>query len=185
VVGTFISGSHSIIFKWAEFTSNLTKDSALNTSDFISLLSDKGNVRDVEKAKRFYQEILEKEPLNCIWSGKSVSSGMHIDHLLPFSAIRNNDLWNLLPAREEMNIRKRDSIPPPELLESNSIKSRIIGIWDKIVNQQRDQFFQEVSVSLLGMSKIDEKNWEIPCYKGLIQMSDYLIHQRGLTPWKM
>ncbi len=185
VVGTFISGSHSIIFKWAEFTSNLTNDKELSTSNLITLLSHRGSVRDVEQAKRFYQEILEKERLQCIWSGKPLSSRMHIDHLLPFSAIMNNDLWNLLPAREEVNIQKRDCIPTPELLEISSIKSRIIGTWEKLVDNQPDQFFQEIGVALLGRSKMDEKNWQNPCYNGLIQMSDYLINQRGLTPWKL
>jgi len=36
-VGRFVPGSHSIIFRWAEFTSRLSTETAIFTSDMISL----------------------------------------------------------------------------------------------------------------------------------------------------
>ncbi|WP_418887615.1 HNH endonuclease domain-containing protein [Leeuwenhoekiella marinoflava] len=39
-----------------------------------------------------------------------------MDHVIPFSVWKNNDLWNLLPAAAHINARKRDKIPAPELI---------------------------------------------------------------------
>ena len=184
VVGAFVSGTHSIIFKWAEFTSGISRDLEFHTSDIIGLLSDRESVRDVEQARRFYKEILDREGLFCIWSGRRIARDMHVDHLLPFSALGNNDLWNLLPVREAMNASKRDSIPTPELLGSRLVKERIIGTWERLVGSYRDQFFREIGIALLGRRTIDPANWQNACYHGLTGMSSYLINQRGLMPWK-
>jgi len=46
-VGRFVTGSHSIIFRWAEFTSHLSKETAISTSDMISLLKSDFNERDI------------------------------------------------------------------------------------------------------------------------------------------
>jgi CRISPR/Cas system Type II protein with McrA/HNH and RuvC-like nuclease domain len=44
-------------------------------------------------------------------------TGMHIDHMIPFVAIRNDDLWNMVPSRGDVNIRKSNRIPAGELLK--------------------------------------------------------------------
>jgi hypothetical protein len=184
VVGAFVSGTHSIIFKWAEFTSGISRDLDFRTSDIIGLLSDQESVRDVEQARRFFKNILESEGLNCIWSGIKIAGDMHVDHVLPFSALGNNDLWNLLPVREAMNARKRDAIPAPGLLGADPVKERIIGTWERLVRSYPQQFFREIGIALLGRRKIDPSNWQNTCYHGLTDMSSYLINQRGLMPWK-
>lgn len=183
VVGAFVSGTNSIIFKWAEFTSNLTKDVKVNTSSIISLLNHEVNERDVKQAKNFYANILKKEGLECVWSGKTLHESLNIDHALPFVALRNNDLWNLLPTNDQINNRKRDAIPTPELLKSKSIKERIIWNWEKMYEDFHDQFISEIKIALLGSRSINEKNWENTCYEGFVNMSHYLIEERGLTPW--
>ena len=37
--------------------------------------------------------------LRCVWSASRIRSSPHIDHCFPWARWRNNDLWNLLPAR--------------------------------------------------------------------------------------
>ncbi len=65
-VGAFVSGTNSIIFKWAEFTSGLSKDADFKTADIISLLSKDVSERDVKLAKDFYHNILANENLECV-----------------------------------------------------------------------------------------------------------------------
>jgi len=148
------------------------------------LLSDRESVRDVEQARRFYMDILERAGLYCTWSGRRIARDMHVDHLLPFSALGNNDLWNLLPVREAINSSKRDAVPAPELLVSARVKERIIGNWERLVSGYREQFFREIGIALLGRRRIDPANWQNTCYDSLTGMSSYLINQRGLMPWK-
>lgn len=184
-IGSFISGTNSIIFKWAEFTSGLSAEANINSSEVIELLCVQENLRDVEKSKHFFKDILEQEKIKCVWSGKNLSDQkMHIDHILPFSVIQNNDLWNLLPTNELLNIKKSDNIPPPDLLKKRDIKDRIIYYWKLIATKYEDQFFREIDISLIGMQNLDRSNWENCSYNGLIDLSNHLIENRGLNPWK-
>lgn len=184
VVGTFISGTNSIIFKWAEFTSNLSGDVKITTSDMISLLSQDVSERDVLQAKNFYNDILIKDELFCVWSGKKLKNDLNVDHLFPFVALRNNDLWNLLPTNDKINNKKRDNIPNPELLSIPRVKERIIFAWEQLASSFEEQFFSEVRISLLGREKINTNNWKNQSYKGLLDMSRYLIEDRGLNSWQ-
>ena len=72
-VGAFVSGTNSLIFKWAEFTSGLTRRADLKTADIISLLSKDVSERDVKLASNFYHNILVHENLECVWSGKKLN----------------------------------------------------------------------------------------------------------------
>lgn len=184
VVGTFISGTNSIIFKWAEFTSNLTNDVKITTSDMISLLSQDVSERDVLQAKNFYNDILSKDELFCVWSGKKLKNDLNVDHVFPFVALRNNDLWNLLPTNDKINNKKRDNIPNPELLSNAKVKERIIFAWEQLASSFEEQFFSEIRISLLGREKIIPNNWKNQSYKGLTDMSRYLIEDRGLNSWQ-
>jgi hypothetical protein len=186
VVGAFVSGTNSIIFKWAEFTSGLSNDPAFKTSHIISLLNTEASERDVKQARNFYYNILYNESLECVWSGKKLQTdSINIDHAFPFVALRNNDLWNLLPAHHTINNKKRDAIPTGDILKQPMIKERIIQAWTNQAKQFDQQFFSEIRIALMGNKNIDNKNWQNPCYNGLIKMSDYLITQRGLTPWQL
>jgi CRISPR/Cas system Type II protein with McrA/HNH and RuvC-like nuclease domain len=182
-VGTFVAGTNSIIFKWADFTSNIVPGSEIRASNIITLLSDLDVERDVLQAKYFYRDILEKGQVECVWSGRKLQANMHIDHLLPFSALHNNDLWNLLPSSDAINIKKKDAIPTKALLSERKIRDRVIGYWEKLHATFEGQFIRELNISLLGRRLTEPGNWQIHGYEGLIDMSEHLIHNRGLTPW--
>lgn len=47
VVGSFVTGTHSLIFRWAEFTSGIANDPDISTSKMISLLKSDFNERDI------------------------------------------------------------------------------------------------------------------------------------------
>ena len=76
-------------------------------------------------------------------------------------------------------------MPTVNILKQPGVKDRIIHAWTSLARQFQDQFFSEMRVALLGESKLDVKNWEEPCYNGLLDMSEYLVNQRGLIPWNM
>lgn len=183
VVGSFVTGTHSIIFRWAEFTANLSKDRKISTSDMISLLKSDFNERDILQARNFYSNILSNKPLHCVWSGRTISSDLHIDHVIPFVAFRNNDLWNLLPSRNEINIRKSDKIPATEMLNDKNIKERIIYYWENLLSKFTEQFKSEVQVSLLGKIPFTPDNWKNNSYNQLISICNYMIEERGFDPW--
>ena len=59
VVGSFVTGTHSLIFRWAEFTSGISGAQHVTTSDMISLLKSDFNERDIVQARNYYTGILE------------------------------------------------------------------------------------------------------------------------------
>src|SRR5690606_2909063 len=112
VLGSFISGRDSIIFKWAEFSVNASGKSLQISEALSAILVDPVKQRDALEASKFYKNILKNNGrLNCVCSGKPLKEACHIDHVIPYAAWNNNDLWNLLPANGKVNGKKRDKIP--------------------------------------------------------------------------
>jgi hypothetical protein len=183
VVGSFVTGTHSIIFRWAEFTSNLSKEVKITTSDMITLLNSDFNERDIIQAKNFYSDIIKRRTLHCVWSGRIIIRDLHIDHMIPFIALRNNDLWNLLPSKNDINIRKSDKIPSKEILNDKNIKERIIFYWENILSGFPEQFRSEIQVSLLGKTIFREKSWKNDSYEQLVSICNHIIEDRGFDPW--
>jgi hypothetical protein len=103
--------------------------------------------------------------------------------MIPFVALRNNDLWNLLPSKSDINIRKSDKIPSKELLYNKSIKERIIYYWENLLFSFPEQFKTEVQVSLLGKTLFRENTWKNNSYNQLISMCKHIIEDRGFDPW--
>jgi len=87
-------------------------------------------LRVVHQARARATATLEKRPLFCVWSGKSLSaSTLDIDHCIPWSSWPSDDLWNLLPADRQVNQRqKREKLPSLPLLRA--AENRIKDWWD-------------------------------------------------------
>ncbi|MCK5201370.1 MAG: hypothetical protein KAR21_23610, partial [Spirochaetales bacterium] len=92
----------SIILRWADFSAerpyNKAKNIQLSTILDLLLYSIETK-RDVSIVKKILEPSVS---LECVWSGKSVKH-YDIDHALPFSIWRNNDIWNLFPADSKVN----------------------------------------------------------------------------------
>lgn len=87
--------------------------------------------RDTELARRAARQLLAQgRALHCVWSGsRLVGTALDIDHCLPWSAWPCGDLWNLLPAKEEVNRRqKRDRLPSAAALAS--AREQIVEWWE-------------------------------------------------------
>ena len=128
ILGSFISGQDSILFKWAEFSVNAS-DKKLSIEKVVNeVLKSPITEREIKASKKFYEDILAKEKfVECVWTGEKITS-YNVDHVIPFSVWKNNDLWNLLPSRPKTNNQKRDKIPFLLLLKVEKEKLFIIGI---------------------------------------------------------
>ena len=87
--------------------------------------------RDVQDVRRRALQLLdERRPLRCVWTGEPLhAKGLDIDHCFPWSAWPCGDLWNLLPAKRQVNQRqKRDLLPDDRTLRQ--AEEHIIGWWD-------------------------------------------------------
>ncbi|GGD68479.1 hypothetical protein GCM10011514_35730 [Emticicia aquatilis] len=179
VLGSFICGQDSILFKWASFSVGASKQNISIEKVINEVLKSPITERDVALSKKLYKNILQKEgKVFCVWTGKAITN-YDIDHVIPFSIWKNNDLWNLLPSMSSMNNQKRDKIPSAGLIESR--KDMIIHYWGLINECQPHRFKKEIQITLLGTNSFSD--WEDTSIKKLQNISDYFISSRGFEEW--
>ena len=90
------------------------------------LLERPDTARETAAAREVYGRIPGVE---CVWTGRRLRpQSLAIDHVLPFSLWRNNDLWNLLPADRVVNERKSDRLPARGLLLAR--RGAILHCWE-------------------------------------------------------
>ena len=180
VLGSFIGGQDSILFKWAEFSVNASGKRLSIENVVNEVLKSPITERDVAESKQIYKSILKNEgKVYCVWTGQSISR-YDVDHMIPFSVWKNNDLWNLLPSQATTNNQKRDKIPSPELIERR--KDLISYYWDLINENQPQRFQKEIQVALLGNNPIS--SYRETAIAQLQRSCEYLISSRGYEEWK-
>lgn len=137
--------------------------------------------REISSSKQLYKSILrESGVVSCVWTGSKISN-YDIDHVIPFSIWKNNDLWNFLPAKSIINNNKRDKIPSFELITKR--KDAIIHYWEIIYNAEEKRFLEELQITLLGNNPAG--NWQNTAFNQLLNSSKYLIEIRGYEQWNI
>ena len=181
VLGSFINGQDSILFKWAEFSVNASRNNLSVQKVLNEVLKSPITERNIAESKKLYRDILKKEgTVFCVWTGKKIAN-YDIDHLIKFSVWKNNDLWNLLPSEATTNNKKRDKIPTPDMIERQ--KDIILEYWEIIFENQSTRFQKEIQVSLLGNHTFEE--WKNVGISQLQNSCHYLIENRGFEGWKI
>lgn len=181
LLGSFISGEDSILFKWAEFSVKASRQDLPVERVISSVLKSPVTARDIAESGKLYREMLNrKSEIFCVWTGARLTS-YQVDHIIPFSVWKNNDLWNLLPSSAKTNQLKDDKIPSPELIERQ--KDIILEYWDMIHQYQPGRFKNELQVTLLGNNPID--SWPQTGITQLKNSCHYLIATRGYEEWKI
>lgn len=179
VLGSFISGQDAILFKWAEFSVQASGRTLSVTQVLNEVLKSPVTERDIAESKALYRQILQTDgKVRCVWSGDTLTR-YDIDHIIPFTIWKNNDLWNLLPARPDLNNQKRDKIPSPALIENR--RELITHYWDLIHQHKQQRFQKEIQVALLGYQT--QNDWYEPAIMQLKNSCDYLINTRGFEGW--
>jgi hypothetical protein len=180
VLGSFVNGQDSLLFKWAEFSVQASNHTLTTTQVLNEVLRNPVSERDILESKAFYRSILQSVgKVRCVWSSDTLDR-YDIDHVIPFTIWRNNDLWNLLPARPDLNNQKRDKIPSTSLIENQ--KETIIYYWKLLYEHSQIRFKSELQTALLGYN--NSNDWYEPAIQQLKNSCDYLISVRGYEVWK-
>lgn len=65
----------------------------------------------LHKQKEFWNDVIGKTDIRCIYSGMKLGHGYDLDHFLPWRFVAHDQLWNLIPADSRANSSKSDQIP--------------------------------------------------------------------------
>ena len=169
----------SVILKWVEFVREISELTIGAGTILEKLIINPVHERDVSNARDVFMKL---DDIKCVWTHGSIKK-FEVDHIIPFSLWKNNDLWNLLPTRPDVNNRKRDKLPTNKLLISS--KDLIIHYWQILEKDLPIRFLQEVN-KFNGNFK-DEymiKNWENITFKNLVKSIEYTAIQRGCERWE-
>ena len=152
----------SLILQWADLTNAINANNPEITKSLILslLLQSLEEKRDTVLAKNIYKDYSEQNTIKCVWTGGSLKK-YDIDHAIPFVLMRNNDLWNLLPAAPKINNQKRDKLPSRKLIQAS--KKRISNCWNILYEAESKLFLYQASefsgINMTDFSK--EKNGEL------------------------
>lgn len=112
-------------YEWARFLEKV------NVESVTTKLLDKID----ESAKRnnlsMYRQILyeEFESKNCFYCGRQLQPGkIHVDHFIPWSFLKDDNLWNLVLSCPNCNRKKNDRLPDLKFLEDIINRNRHILI---------------------------------------------------------
>ncbi len=143
--------------------------------------------RDVLLARRQALELLESQPLHCVWSGKRLTDkNMDIDHCLPWAAWPCGDLWNLMPASRNVNQhQKKDRLPGASLLRT--VQDRIMSWWERAYDRSQspmqDRFWLEADASLPGMLLPSQHNLD-DVFEAVCMQRMKLKHDQQVPEWE-
>lgn len=72
------------------------------------------------KQKAFWQDIISRigGKVRCIYSGQELDpENLQLDHILPWTFVCHDSLWNLIPATPEANLAKGNQLPDPSYIQ--------------------------------------------------------------------
>lgn len=137
----------SLIVQWAELSAKLNKDPHI--SKHFDLLTK--SIQGSERTTNAIRKLFKNQTVFCTWSGKKLND-FAVDHMIPWSVWRNNDLWNLLPSDSKLNIKKSDLLPHPVLVQKQY--ERIQECWS-LYEQTYPELFQEQLQAALGERNLE------------------------------
>ena len=166
------------ILRWAELTERFNHG-AFKASQIVDhLLKVPNEKRNVEDARKYFLSLAERR---CVWTDKKIiPEKLAIDHAIPFSLWRNNDLWNLLPADSSANNSKSDKLPTYKVLQAR--KDCIIHYWTGLSDTLGPRFHREAQ-TLMGSRKLNPKNWERPLFARFTEAFETTASQRSVPRW--
>lgn len=167
----------AVILRWADMTCEISKHT-IQPGDIINMLLVKPTQeRDVLDARRVYEGISEKE---CVWTGNDLGRQFDVDHIIPFSLWRNNDLWNLMPVLRVINRQKRDRLPTRSLLIAR--KNSMILYWERLRERHMRRFDTEAT-KIAGLASL-QGNWQDALFGCIVEATEITAMQTGCERWE-
>ena len=167
------------ILRWAELTERFSKGDVPVSVAVEKLLCKLDPDRDTYAARSLFARI---GVTTCVWSKRPLAQGhFDVDHVIPFSLWRNNDLWNLLPTHPVVNNSKRDKLPTQGLLKLR--RDDVIDCWTALRNEFPSRFDREAA-TLCGVARMPVRNWKSQLYSKMREAIEITAIQRQVPRWE-
>ncbi len=167
----------SLVLRWAELIHRLSRKEVPVHVAVAALVVAPTEERETKDARDLFVRVKD---LRCVWTDTPLQSHvLEIDHLLPYSLWRNNDLWNLLPAARRVNQEKSDKLPTRDLLLKR--RDAITYCWMLAQNAHKRRFVAEVA----GLSGRQEQPVNLgELFQVVTEAVETTALQRGCERWE-
>jgi len=166
------------ILRWAELTERLSKQEIPAGKIIGLLIVDPLPERDVSDARAIFRN----DATECVWTSEPLRGrSLEIDHAIPFSLWRCNDLWNLFPVSAAANKAKRDKLPTRRLVKAR--KKVIKETWEKEQSACPVRFRTEVA-SFTGADITARADWPETLFSMFAEAVEVTAIQRGAERWE-
>jgi hypothetical protein len=165
-------------YEWIKFLEKVNLEE--NSYGIASKLDEAAKRTHLKLYKDFLYINLENH--TCFYCGKQVEyNGIHIDHFVPWSFIRNNKLWNFVISCSTCNLSKNDKLADKYFLDEiiyrdNHIRHCDFEIVKSDFESYNDHLFKEIYSSAI-FNGFDE-NWKP---RGIIVPKDIEVKSLILT----
>ena len=136
---------YSINYRWSQILENF------NSSPRISQKVRVVDFRDSKDLKRKplsqFRKYLDLMSTNCFICGEELNGNISIDHVIPWSYMYSDDLWNLVYAHKECNSSKSNILPTEKTIKNLKRRnSLLLHVLNK--NELKDKHFNELELSI-------------------------------------
>ena len=150
----------ALINEWSSLMAGYgrNKEQKFTKLDYLNALKWEDPERTTTKIRKRVSELMANEDVACCWSGKKLMAKNYaVDHAFPFARWPNNDLWNLLPTRAQINAKKSDKLPTG--LKLSSSRELIVRWWKQGWQHDQNEFFSQANLALPNL-RPDNTNFE-------------------------
>lgn len=149
-------------YAWARFLEKVNDDDVL-----IKVLEKLDMATPQRKDLSIYRDILfnEFQEHVCFYCGKRLNKNVHVDHFIPWTFVKNDNLWNFVLACPKCNLKKNSSLAGREyvvkiesrntsIMNRNSLKLSTRVEFDGYYDGLMDRMWEYAR-----MSGIREREW--------------------------
>ena len=124
-------------YAWARFLEKVNDDDAL-----IRVLEKLDMATPQRKDLSMYRDILfnEFQESNCFYCGKKLDKNVHVDHFIPWTFVKNDNLWNFVFACPKCNLKKSGNLVSRDYVIKIGKRNTSIINCDTLVPSIRVEF---------------------------------------------
>ena len=89
---------------------------------------------------------LENPERRCFITGEKISDDESVDHVIPWSYLYSDDLWNLVLVKKSANSSKSNNIPGEELIKK--LEQRNYKLLELIKGHKPDKHTEELKLAI-------------------------------------
>ncbi len=143
----YFKDNFTIIEAWAFWHwANYLQNKNPSVLGMINKLQQSSKRISLQKQTQYWRTILNKQPMQCIFTNNEITpSNLSLDHFLPWSFIGHDQLWNLIPMRQNDNASKSDNVPSIEKYLDSFIDVQKIGLEVAYNEMGKDRWENSIS----------------------------------------